>query len=134
MNSHSNTPSTPRPDSLPSGPFVRTPRTPASREQRCKVAGRVCAVCGRSPVDPAHLVPQRLGGCADPDCVIALCRTHHRLFDSRRLTLAPYLGSRFKRELVHALQHVEAAELRQALGGGGWPPPWSENRNKGVKS
>jgi hypothetical protein len=83
-----------------------------------------CAVCGRTPSDPAHLVPQRLGGCELPECVIALCRTHHRLFDSARLALTPYLGDEYARELAHALLHVDAAELRVALDGGGWSPPW----------
>jgi hypothetical protein len=100
---------------------VATPRVAASPEQRRKVSGGVCLVCGRSPVDPAHLVPRRLGGCDSPDCVVALCRTHHRLFDSGRLVLAPAL----ERELRHALTHVGCAELEAALTQGGWPPPWS---------
>ena len=109
---------------LASGPIVPTPQVAASAAQRRKVAGMGCAVCGRRPVDPAHLVAQRLGGCAHPDCVIGLCRTHHRLFDSGRLALAPYLGRGFRRERAHALRHVGAEELRNALEGGGWPPPW----------
>jgi HNH endonuclease len=111
---------------LKSTPIVPVPRVAASAEQRRKVATKRCAVCGRRPVDPAHLVPQRLGGCASPDCVIALCRTHHRLYDCRRLALAPYLGRGFRRERAHALAHVGATELRNALAGGGWPPPWSD--------
>ena len=100
------------------------PRDPASPAQRAKVAAQPCVVCGRGPVDPAHLVPQRLGGCPHRDCVIALCRTHHRLFDRARLSLAPYLGDGFRREWTHALSHVEADELQRALESGGWPPPW----------
>ena len=115
-----------RPGPCSPGPIEPVPRTPASPEQRAKVAGQSCAVCGRAPADPAHLVPQRLGGCASAECVIALCRTHHRLFDSRQLALAPYLGRGFRRERAHALTHVGAAELQHALEGGGWPPPWSE--------
>jgi hypothetical protein len=42
---------------------VATPRVPASAGQRRKVAGLGCLVCGRSPVDPAHVVPRRPGGC-----------------------------------------------------------------------
>jgi hypothetical protein len=115
---------------LVSGPLVAVPRVPASAEQRLKVAGQSCVVCARAPVDPAHLVPQRLGGCSHRDCVIALCRTHHRLFDSRRLALAPYIGRRCRRERSHALIHVSAAELKRALQGGGWPPPWSETNKE----
>jgi hypothetical protein len=112
---------------------VATPRTPASPEQRRKVAGSLCIVCGRSPVDPAHLVPQRLGGCAAADCVVALCRTHHRLFDTNRLILAPYLGPGLEREMRHALVHVSCAELEAALTEGGWPPPW-ESESQPAKS
>ena len=72
-------------------------------------------------------MPQRLGGCPHRDCVVALCRTHHRLFDRARLALAPYLeGGGFEAELTHALEHLEADELQRALRGGGWPPPWNE--------
>jgi hypothetical protein len=104
---------------------VATPRVAASPEQRCKVAALRCLVCGRSPVDPAHLVPQRLGGCNSADCVVPLCRTHHRLFDSGRLVLAAWLVPELEQELRHALTHVGCAELEAALTGGGWPPPWS---------
>lgn len=108
------------------GAMAPVPRVAASPAQRCKVAVLECAVCGRRPVDPAHLVPQRLGGCAHPDCVIGLCRTHHRLYDIGELRLAPYLRRGFAVERRHALLHVGATQLRQALAGGGWPVPWAE--------
>jgi hypothetical protein len=70
-----------------------------SRRRSCGVRGAAgegrrlrCVVCERAPVDPAHLVPQRLGGCAHPDCVVPLCRTHHRLYDHGALRLGLYLG------------------------------------------
>ena len=103
---------------------VATPRVPASAEQRCKVAELTCLVCGRTPVDPAHLVPRRLGGCDSPDCVVPLCRTHHRLFDTGRLVLVPYLGPELEGELRHALTHVTCGALEAALTLGGWPAPW----------
>lgn len=104
----------------------RTPLVPgalvrASAAQRRKVRGRACAVCGRTPCDPAHVVPQRLAGCADPECVIPLCRTHHRLYDAARLRLRSYLGLAFRVERAHALRHVRKAALTRALNGGGWP-------------
>jgi hypothetical protein len=114
---------------------VATPRVAASPEQRRKVAASVCLVCGRSPVDPAHLVPRRLGGCDSPDCVVALCRTHHRLLDTGRLVLAPYLVPELERELRHALTHVGCPELEAALTDGGWPAPWtyeSTNQRNGA--
>ena len=96
---------------------------PASPAQRLKVIEEPCLVCGRLRVDAAHLVPQRLGGCQAPECVIPLCRTHHRLFDSGQLALALYLGPEHERELAHALKHVSDEELQGALVEG-WPAPW----------
>ena len=113
-------------------------RVPASVAQGRRVAGRRCLVCGRRPVDPAHLVPRRLGGCDSPDCVVALCRTHHRLYDTARLALAPYLGDGQRGELRHALTHVTGGELRLALAGAGWPAPWqlpdNQTTENGVRS
>jgi hypothetical protein len=43
---------------------VAAPRVPASDEQRRKVMCTGCLVCGRSPVDPAHVVPH--GGSRTP--------------------------------------------------------------------
>jgi hypothetical protein len=96
---------------------------PASAAQRLKVIEAPCLVCGRTRVDAAHLVPQRLGGCEAPECVIPLCRTHHRLYDTGGLALALQLGPEHERELAHALCHVSEAELRLALVTG-WPAPW----------
>jgi hypothetical protein len=104
-------------------PIVPVPLVPASPQQRQKVARQRCVVCGRRPADPAHLVPQRIGGCKSPDCVIPLCRTHHRLYDSGRLALAPYLGRGFRRERAHALTHTSARKLKRALKGAGWTTP-----------
>lgn len=103
---------------------VATPRVAASAEQRRKLAGFGCLVCGRTPVDPAHLVPRRLGGCDSPDCVVPLCRTHHRMFDTGELALAPFLGPEVERALRHALTHVSCGELEAALWHG-WPAPWA---------
>ena len=103
---------------------------PVSPAQRVKVIELPCLVCGRNPVDAAHLVPQRLGGCAAPACVVPLCRTHHRLFDCGRVALAVYLGPEFGAEVRHALEHVSKEELDRALARG-WPPPWQDNENEG---
>ena len=97
-----------------------TPLVPASNEQRAKVANLACIVCDRKPADPAHLVPRKRGGCDHADCVIPLCRTHHRLYDSAELNLAAHLGRACRLERQHARQHVSAGELRRALAGRGW--------------
>jgi hypothetical protein len=109
---------------------TRSRQWKASAPQRQKVAGQGCLVCGRRPVDPAHLVPQRLGGCDHRDCVVALCRAHHRLFDEARLRLDAYLGAGQAAEIGHALSHVSAPQLQTALVHG-WPPPWLQPTNKG---
>jgi hypothetical protein len=114
--------------SLPRRTSLAGRRVRASDAQREKVSGVSCLVCGRAPVDPAHLVPQRFGGCPDADCVVPLCRAHHRLYDQARLALAPFLDEeRHTDELAHARAHVGAGRLRAALEGGGWPPPWETN-------
>lgn len=106
-------------------------RVRASDGQRAKVAGSGCLVCGRAPVDPAHLVPQRFGGCPDPDCVVALCRAHHWLYDRARLALAPFIDAgALAAELAHARTHVGAERLQLALAGGGWPPPWQAHQEE----
>lgn len=100
--------------------MVSTPLVPASGTQREKVAKLSCVVCERAPVDPAHLVPRSAGGCDDADCVIPLCRTHHRLYDHAQLALGVHLAGKWKRELAHALTHASPAELHRALQGLGW--------------
>jgi 5-methylcytosine-specific restriction endonuclease McrA len=100
----------------------RAPVSPASREQREKVAGRPCLVCGRRPSDPAHLAPRSLGGCDEADCVVALCRPCHRAFDQRRLDLLPYLEPRYRAELAHALVHLGLVALLERVTGERWRP------------
>ncbi len=78
----------------------------------------------RSPVTRRTWFRGRLGGCDSPDCVVPLCRTHHRMFDTGGLALVPYLGPEVERELRHAVTHVGCAELEAALRSG-WPVPWA---------
>jgi hypothetical protein len=109
------------PRRAPSASLLRTsPFVLASPAQRDKVARLACLVCGRAPVDPAHLVPRKLGGCDSPDCVIPLCRTHHRLYDDGQLRLDVHVGRGCRRERAHALTHVSAARSRRAMRGLGW--------------
>lgn len=82
----------------------RRPISPATREQREKVNGeRGCRICARGPVDPAHVVSRAQGGCDSPECVIPLCRAHHRQFDEGDLDVLPVL---WKDEQAHAVAHV----------------------------
>lgn len=100
---------------------VPFPLVPASEPQREKVAGLRCLVCDKAPVDPAHIVPQRLGGCAHPLCVVGLCRSCHRAYDRNGFALGPHLQGACQRELEHAREHASEAALAAALAGQGWP-------------
>jgi hypothetical protein len=74
---------------------------PAQREKVKAEPG--CRFCRRTPVDPAHVVSRARGGCNDPECVIALCREHHRQYDEGWLDVLPLLS---KAEQAHAVSHV----------------------------
>ena len=99
-------------------PLQRAPSLAASQAQRDKVRDQRCTVCGvTTAIEPAHVIPRSLGGCDDPDCVVALCRLHHRAYDRGRLDLVPYLEPRHRREAAHAVAHVGlAAALRRISG------------------
>lgn len=86
----------------------RRPISPASPEQRAAVANRACVVCREQPTDPAHLIPRGLAadGDGDPRAVVALCRTHHRLFDEGGFDLLPYLEPFHRAELAFAVERV----------------------------
>jgi hypothetical protein len=103
-------------------PLRRGAFSSASPAQRAKVAGRACLVCGQRPVDPAHLVPRSLGGCDHPDCVVPLCRVHHRRYDRGELDLLPYLEPRFRAELQHGLGHLGLLGLLRRVTGSRWAP------------
>jgi hypothetical protein len=99
----------------------------ASKEQRSKVEGDWCVVCGQmSGCDPAHLTARAVGGCDDALCVVALCRQHHRAFDQdRSLDLLPYLIDRcYVAEVQHALGHYNGnlVGLLQRLTNERWQP------------
>jgi hypothetical protein len=114
-------------------PLLAAPVSPASDAQRAKVADRQCLVCGERPVDPAHLVPRSLGGCNERDCVVPLCRSHHRAYDRRALDLLPYLEPGGRAELAHALMHLPLLGLLQRVTGARWTPAGAE-RGRGLRS
>lgn len=93
----------------------RTAFAPASAAQRAKVKGWRCLVCSISTrIDPAHLIARSVGGCDDALCVVALCRSCHRRYDSGALDLVAYLEPEHRAEAAHAVQHVGlAAALRR---------------------
>lgn len=103
-------------------PLHRTAYQGASEAQRAKVRGARCIVCGEGPVDPAHLVARARGGCDHSDCVVALCRRHHREFDRGALDLLPHLEPDHRAELAHAAGHLPLLALLLRLTGVRWAP------------
>jgi hypothetical protein len=103
-------------------PLRRSRVSPASEAQRAKVTGQACLICGRRPVDPAHLVPRSLGGCNHPDCVVPLCRPCHRGYDRGQLDLLPHLEPRHRAELAHALTHMPLIGVLTRVTGVRWAP------------
>jgi len=105
-----------------------TPISPASKQQRLKVRGLVCVVCGRdrheAVIDPGHVVSRALGGCNSADCVIPLCREHHSAYDTGTLDLSLYLTGTHVAELTHALEHMNGSltRLLRHLSGKVWQP------------
>jgi hypothetical protein len=99
-------------------PLQRSPSLAASEAQRAKVAGSCCIVCGATTrIDPAHVIPRSLGGCHHPDCVVALCRLHHRAYDRGELDLVAYLEPRHRGEAAHAVAHVGLIGALRRLSG-----------------
>ena len=96
----------------------RRPFAPASPAQRAKVQGQRCLVCrSTTRIDPAHLIARSAGGCDDALCVIALCRSCHRRYDSGALDLVAYLEPGHRAEAAHAVAHVGlGAALRRISG------------------
>ena len=79
----------------------------ASEAQREKTVGGACVVCRQTKgITPAHLAPRSLGGCDHPDCVVPLCWTHHRAYDTGRLELLPHLEPQWRAEVAHAVMHL----------------------------
>lgn len=93
----------------------RRPFAPASAAQRAKVQGTRCLVCeSHSRIDAAHLIARSAGGCDDALCVVALCRSCHRRYDSGALDLVAHLEPEHRAEAAHAVAHVGlAAALRR---------------------
>jgi len=103
-------------------PLRRSPVSPASRTQRDKVRAAGCLLCGARPADPAHLVPRSLGGCDHADCVVPLCRAHHRRYDRGELDLLAAHEPRFRGELAHGLLHVSLLRLLRRVSATRWEP------------
>lgn len=98
--------------------------SPASPEQREAVRDRLCVHCGApGGCDPAHLTSRAQGGCDDPLCVVALCRTCHRDFDEGNIDLSPILAlPEFAAERSHMASHLSLPQCLHRLSGVRWAP------------
>jgi hypothetical protein len=67
-------------------------------------------------------MPRCLGGCDKPDCVVPLCRVHHRTYDRGELDLLPRLEPRYRAELAHGLMHIGLLALLRCVTGARWKP------------
>lgn len=103
---------------------TRKPISPASPEQREKVWGLSCVVCGRdhhdTVIDPMHLIPRTMGSGNDPLDVVPSCREHHRAYDDGKLDLLPYLEPRWREEVAQAVRHVGLVAALQRLTNARW--------------
>lgn len=84
----------------------------AARE-KCNAA-HYCRVCGRAPVEAAHIIPRSrisagLGG-EDPKNICPLCRLCHVAYDQGKLDLLPHL---YPSEQGYAAELVGIAEAYQ---------------------
>jgi len=96
----------------------RRPFAPASAAQRTKVKAARCLVCeSHTRIDPAHLIARSAGGCDDALCVVALCRSCHRRYDSGALDLVAYLEPDHRAEAAHAVAHVGLAGALRRISG-----------------
>ena len=78
-----------------------------SEARRERIVGGACVVCRQTKgITPAHLAPRSLGGCDHPECVVPLCWTHHRAYDTGRLELLPHLEPQWRAEVAHAVSHL----------------------------
>ncbi|KHA76015.1 hypothetical protein NC77_26615 [Janthinobacterium lividum] len=71
-----------------------------------------CEVCGENrSTDKCHIVPNKLGGSAEPNNILVLCPTHHRLFDRFMLSRAEYAAIDWERKSIPSQHYAHNATL-----------------------
>lgn len=94
-----------------------------STAQRSKAKQEgTCRVCKREGVDPAHVTPRSVGGCHDPECVIALCRSCHGRYDRQQYPWLDVLPLLTTAEQAHAVSHLGIVGALERTTNIGWLP------------
>ena len=101
-------------------------RPAAGRRQPRRSARRSSAAPASSARRPTGSRPRtsrraRMGGCDHPDCVVPMCWTHHRAYDTGRLDLLRHLEPRWRTEIAHAVAHLGLISAYRRLTGGRLP-------------
>ena len=80
--------------------------TPASPPQRLAVKDQGCLLCGKGPVQPAHLIDRQMlaDGQEHELAVIPLCALHHRGYDDGTLSVLEALEPYHRDVLAYAVQ------------------------------
>jgi hypothetical protein len=86
------------------GRIVVDPRVPGCRSGTLAATPPSCAGRRRHLARaPGAAIAQRV---RSPDCVVPLCWTHHRAYDTWRLELLPHLEPQWRAEVAHAVSHL----------------------------
>lgn len=96
----------------------------ASPAQQEKCHGAFCLVCDRTPCDPAHVIDRSLitRGQDDALAVVALCRTHHDLYDRHELDILPELERWGRDELAYAVLRFGLISTLKRVSATDWKP------------
>jgi hypothetical protein len=101
---------------------MKRSRTFCTAEQKARVAGKSCIVCGREGVVPAHVIDKSLAPSAGGDerAVVPLCRWCHTDYDDHELDLSPYLEPAWRDSVAWAVEAVGLWKTVRRVTGADW--------------
>ena len=71
-----------------------------------------CEVCGENrTTDQCHIIPRKLGGTLNPDNILILCPTHHRLLDHFMLSKAEFSSINWSVKSIPSQHYVNKVTL-----------------------
>jgi hypothetical protein len=109
------------------GPRRRSPLGHCTPEQRERVRGVACIVCGEysGSCHPAHVIDRATvsqEAADDVRAVVALCFPDHRAYDEGRLDLLPYLEPHWRDSLEWAVRAVGLLRALRRITNQRWVP------------